>query len=327
MDTATHFVIGLSIAGLSSIDQTVVSEPALSQAILFGTLIGSQAPDFDGISRLWGGTSKYIKTHRGITHSIPAVFVWPTLIALILNIFYPNVTFSHLWFWTFLSVFTHIFLDIFNAYGTQALRPLSHKWISVNVLNIFDPFVFSVHITGIIFWKQHIITSANIFLAVFTLTLFYLLWRIWLQNKTLKKLRLEYHLKGKLNLLPTIKQNTWNIIHETEDKFNIGVIANNKLEWLESKIKTDSQKIIEASKKDKKVQAFLHVTSYAYQEWKKTSFGYEVRFTDLRYRFNNHYPFLAIVLLDESLKIIDSYAGWVYKEKKINKKIHSLLGE
>ena len=34
------------------------------------------------------------------------------------------------------------FVDIFNSYGTQALRPISNKWIQLGVINTFDPIIF-----------------------------------------------------------------------------------------------------------------------------------------------------------------------------------------
>ena len=82
MDTATHFVIGISIAGLAHINPSLSTEPTLSHVILIGTIVGSQAPDFDGVTRFFGGSSSYIKNHRGITHSLPAIFIWPSIISI-----------------------------------------------------------------------------------------------------------------------------------------------------------------------------------------------------------------------------------------------------
>ena len=52
MDTATHFAMGIGLFGLAHLDPTLSSQPETAQAILVGTVIGSQAPDFDGLSRL-----------------------------------------------------------------------------------------------------------------------------------------------------------------------------------------------------------------------------------------------------------------------------------
>src|SRR5699024_11361618 len=46
----------------------------------------------------------------------------------------------------------HVFVDIFNAYGTQAGRPFTNKWIALGFINTFDPYIFILHIVGIIAW-------------------------------------------------------------------------------------------------------------------------------------------------------------------------------
>lgn len=43
----------------------------------------------------------------------------------------------HVWLWAQLAVFLHVFVDIFNSYGTQALRPITNKWIQLSVINTF----------------------------------------------------------------------------------------------------------------------------------------------------------------------------------------------
>lgn len=327
MDTATHFVIGVSIAGLATSNPIVAQDPTLSQSILIGALIASQAPDFDGISRFFGGTANYVKNHRGITHSLPALFIWPILITMVLFLFSPTVSFPQLWFWTFLSVTLHVFLDLFNAYGTQVLRPFSEKWVSFNIINIFDPFIFVVHILGIIMWALSIYSSIYIFSTVFILTFTYIIWRTWKSLSIKKYLREILKTKGKITLLPTINWNIWNVINELDNQYKIGVLKGKKLNWEDQKIKASTHDSIEAAMKDKKITNFLYFTRYAYGEWKKTPYGYEVKFEDLRYRFQNHYPFIAIALLDESYHILDSYVGWVYNKDFIEKKIYSILRE
>ncbi len=325
MDTASHFVIGISIAGLAHISPAVANDPVLSHAIIISSIINSQAPDFDGLSRLWGGTYNYIKNHRGITHSIPAIFLLPTFISLLIFMFYPTISYTQLWFWSFLSVFIHVFLDIFNAYGTQVLRPFSESWVSFNSINIFDPFLFIAHMLAIILWIFSDYNQSFVFVLIFLITISYIIWRVYSRKKILYYLIQNYHLEGKITLLPTIKWSTWNIIQELPASYDLGLITNYKLEWLDTKIKYQEHASVEKARKDKKIKAFLYFTSFAYPEWKKTDFGYEVQFIDLRYRFKNQYPFLAIALLDENLEIIKSYTGWVYNQSYIDKKVYSVI--
>src|SRR5690625_4505491 len=151
MDTGTHIVMGIALGGLATLDPVVSNDPLMFNSVLVGTIIGSQAPDFDTILKLKNNAT-YIRNHRGITHSIPAVIMWGILIASIIYMFVPEISFLRLWLWTFLAVILHVFVDIFNAYGTQAYRPFTNKWIAHGFINTFDPYIFLLHVVGIIAW-------------------------------------------------------------------------------------------------------------------------------------------------------------------------------
>ena len=46
----------------------------------------------------------------------------------------------------------HVFVDIFNSYGTQALRPITNKWIQLSVISTFDPIIFTLLCIGVLLW-------------------------------------------------------------------------------------------------------------------------------------------------------------------------------
>ena len=94
------------------------------QAVMLATIAGSNIPDIDTVLKL-RNNAKYIRNHRGITHSIPAVILWSFLISGISFAFFSDAPYLHLLLWSFIAVFLHVFVDIFNAYGTQALRPFT----------------------------------------------------------------------------------------------------------------------------------------------------------------------------------------------------------
>ena len=70
MDTSTHVLMGLGLASLAQVDPIVSGNEALTQAVLIGTVIGSNAPDFDILYHLKGNNS-YLKNHRSHSHSLP----------------------------------------------------------------------------------------------------------------------------------------------------------------------------------------------------------------------------------------------------------------
>lgn len=151
MDSATHLVMGIAIGGLALVDPVVAGSTSMTAGVMAATILGQQAPDVDTVLKL-KNNAVYIRHHRGITHSIPAVLMWPLAITAIVSLFIQDANIFHLWLWTQIAVFLHVFVDIFNAYGTQALRPFSNKWIALGVINTFDPYIFGAHVVGILLW-------------------------------------------------------------------------------------------------------------------------------------------------------------------------------
>ena len=100
MDSGTHFVMGIALGGLALADPVVANHSMTFTAVMAGTIIGSQAPDVDTVLKL-RNNAIYIRHHRGITHSLPAVAIWPILITIVLSLILQDVNVLHLWLWTF----------------------------------------------------------------------------------------------------------------------------------------------------------------------------------------------------------------------------------
>ncbi len=109
-------------------------------ASMFGAattlIVGSLIP-MDKLVLKLKDNATYISHHRGITHSIPFTILWPILITFLIFTFFSGTNPFHVWMWAQLAVFLHVFVDIFNSYGTQALRPITNKWIQLSVINTF----------------------------------------------------------------------------------------------------------------------------------------------------------------------------------------------
>ena len=171
------------------------AHPELQHALLAATLLGSHAPDFDAIMRLQG-PSAYIRHHRGITRSLPAPFVWSPLIGLpICWLFGAGAWSGTVLLWTFIAVCFHIILDLFNGYGVQCLRPFSKKWLHLDVLSLFDPYLFTAHGVAALLWLFGFDHVALVFQLLYALTVMYLAWRIVIYRKVIHKLRKIYGLK------------------------------------------------------------------------------------------------------------------------------------
>ncbi|EMI11588.1 MULTISPECIES: metal-dependent hydrolase [Anoxybacillus] len=320
MDTGTHVLMGFALGGLATFDPTIANDPTLAHAVLIGTLVGSQAPDIDTVFKL-KNNAKYIRNHRGMTHSIPALFIWTLLISVTLFYIY-DTSFFHVALWTFIAVSVHVFVDIFNSYGTQALRPFSKKWVALGIINTFDPFIFIVHLAGVVLWLngQH---AGYTFLAVYVVLIGYYIIRFRQQQAIKRKLKQMFPDVEQVITVPTIKWNEWHLAVTTSNHFYVARAQNGTITVLDifEKCPIPDIPIIEKAKQDENLAAFLSFSPVYRWEIHEYNDHYEVRFIDLRYRSKNYYPFVAVVQLDLDLNIVSSYTGWIFSEKKLRKKL------
>jgi inner membrane protein len=321
LDTGTHVVMGIALGGLATLDPVVASNHATAVSVLIGTIAGSQIPDIDTVLKL-RNNAIYIRNHRGVTHSIPAVILWPLVILAVVYPFFQGANLFHLWAWTFAAVFIHVFVDIFNAYGTQALRPFSNKWVALGVINTFDPFIFGIHVAGIFLWALGA-TPGYTFLGMYAVIIAYYFIRFNAKQKVLLEVKRQIPNATEIIIAPTMKFHNWRIAAMNESQFFVGRAEEGLVEILDrfERIPVPETPVIEAAKKDKNLSAFLSFSPV--YRWEVDEFDdfYEVRFIDLRYRSNGHYPFVAVVQLDCNLNRISSYTGWVFSEKKLRKKL------
>ncbi|MQR88039.1 metal-dependent hydrolase [Bacillus megaterium] len=324
MDTGTHIAMGIALGGLATLDPTVSANTATLDAVMIGVMAGSLAPDLDTVLKL-RNNAQYIRNHRGITHSIPAVILWPLLIVLILSLLLPGANLLHLWMWTFAGVIIHVFVDIFNAYGTQALRPFTNKWIALGVINTFDYVIFSAHVLAILIWFIGAEPGPT-FITLYVLLTFYYGLRFYMRHQIAKKLRKQFPDVIKLNISPTLRFTHWHLAVTTEKYFHVGRAIGEEIFIYDTfdKVPIPESAVIEVAKKDENLSAFLSFSPIYRWELDEYNDHIEVRFIDLRYRSKDYYPFVAVVQLDYDLNIICSYTGWIFSEKKLRKKLDYL---
>ncbi|MBT2688830.1 metal-dependent hydrolase [Bacillus sp. ISL-47] len=326
MDTGTHVVMGLAIGGISTLDPIVAQSSATATSVMIGAIVGSQIPDIDTVLKL-RNNAVYIRNHRGITHSIPAVLLWPLVILAVIYPFFPEANLLHLWIWTFLAVFLHVFVDIFNAYGTQALRPFSSKWVALGVINTFDPFIFGIHVVGLFIWAFGVHPGYT-FLVIYGIIVVYYLLRFAAQRSVMEAVKAIIPDATEIIIAPTMRFNHWRVAVMSKHQFFVGRAVKNHVRILDqfNRIPVPETPVLEAAKKDKNLSAFLSFSPVYRWEVDEYDDYYEVRFIDLRYRSNGHYPFVAVVQLDRELTIQSSYTGWIFSEEKLRKKLDIIPG-
>lgn len=323
MDTGTHIAMGIAIGGLATLDPAIAADNALFQSVMVGTIVGSVAPDLDTILKFKNNAS-YIKHHRGITHSIPAIFIWGILLSTLIYMIMPGASFSRVWLWTFIAVSLHVLVDLFNVYGTQALLPFSNRWLALGFINTFDPFIFGLHIVGVVAWFLGMNPGAT-WLGIYLILALYCLIRYLDQQEIVHQIKEKYPSLERVVTSPTMRQSYWRVAIRTKDHFYVGKVEKNHLTIVDQfqRKPLPEHSLIRSAKKDKNIAAFLDFSPI--HRWQMVRYNHytEVRFIDLRYRSKGHYPFVAIAQIQhEDLQVLNSYTGWVFSEQKLQQKLY-----
>ena len=320
MDTATHVVMGLGLAGLSFVDPVVSSSPVLAGAVMLATVLGSQAPDADTALRL-KDNAVYIRNHRGITHSLPFLIIWPAFLTLVISPIFGLThlqDIGHVALWSFIAVAIHVFSDLFNTYGTQAARPFTEKWIAWNIIHIFDPFIFGSHVAAIVLWISGIIPPAPLFITLYIFVTLYYIWRTVVHTRvtnSIKTMDVRHDSTDRYIVIPTISPRRWNLVKAKIDgSYDVGTLTNGHLKWLKHAI-SSTHPAVEHSKSHPDIQAFLYFTSYAVAEVEELPSGYIVRWGDVRYLHRKQFPFVAVLVMDSQYHPLNTYVGWLSSDK------------
>ncbi|MDF2717821.1 MAG: hydrolase, partial [Paenibacillus sp.] len=280
MDTGSHLTMGLTLAGLAYLDPAVAHNPELAQAVLIGTIIGSNAPDFDSVFRL-KGFSFYIRYHRGITHSIPALFIWPALLSLLLSFVYPSADgWLHLYLWSFIATVLHVFLDLLNVYGVQCMRPVHKKWLHLDVL---------------VLWLAMGYDPAAVFSWVYALSFGYIGLRAGHHCILLRQVKRFMGVEGIYHVLPDVIGYKWSFVVETESSFYTGKIVFGDITVEQQYAKQEKNEV---------VQAFLAFAQRVHVSWTERLDGYEVVWSEVRFWYDRKLPFGVVVRLNRDLQVV-----------------------
>ena len=171
MDTLTH---ALSGALLARATPPAVPRPDQLNLRLRMTagFLSAAFPDSDFVLRLVD-TLTYLNLHQGVTHSIILLPLWALLLAVLFSFSTQRRYSWHAFFGIVsLGIAIHIVGDLFTAYGTMILAPLTSWRISLPVIFLLDPFfttIITVGLVAAIFWpqKRHIASTALIVLGCY----------------------------------------------------------------------------------------------------------------------------------------------------------------
>ncbi|WP_088831931.1 metal-dependent hydrolase [Paenibacillus tyrfis] len=311
MDTGSHLLFGATLAGLAMLQPEVAQEPALLHAVLAAALIGSHAPDFDTVARV-RGYAAYIRVHRGITHSLPALLLWPLVLSV--PIAWGFGVWEHeplVFAWTMAAVVFHVFLDWLNAYGVQCFRPFSQRWHHLDALPLFEPVLFVTHAAGLIAWLATGLNPGWMFLWIYFFTFVYIGGRLLHHQSVVRFVRMRLGLEGVCHVVPSLYWFRWQFVLESSDAFYTGNVYSKELTVKDIYAKhTEGGMAVEATRAVDGVRAFLHFAQRVHVTCTERQDGYEVRWRDMRFWHNHKLPFGVDVTLDQDLKVVSQSLGW-----------------
>lgn len=105
--------------------------------------------------------------------------------------------------------------------------------------------------------------------------------------------------------------------HYNKKQLYVGAVNDGHIEILDEfkRIPLPANSLFRLAQSDKNIAAFLSFSPV--YRWEVNDFDdyTEIRFIDLRYRSNERYPFVAVAQIDDNMRILNSYTGWIFPSK------------
>lgn len=312
MDPLTHGVIGLGIAALSG-------EPVGLNPITIGAVLGAMSPDIDIVVKYWGDY-KYLKHHRGPTHSIFGLVGLSLVITTGLFFIFKDYEFLRILLWTFLGSLSHTFFDGLNSYGVRPFMPFIKRKYLANVLMLYDPFLIILSLVLVFLPAKQMV---KIIIAVSTVAI-YILLRLITRDKVYRYIYIKYKLNiltDELHLLPDLMNFfKWDFIIKSKDYKEVGNInfLNNKINVIKHMKHTNHKLIEQANSTELGLYFNEFTSSIIHTEVTEKDDKMVFKLIDLRYFLNDEFMHHATIEFDkEEEKPIKS----VFHPYNLNKEI------
>jgi inner membrane protein len=147
MDNLTHSLVGAALAEAGPRDRYALAAPTL--------IVAANVPDVDVVSYLIADQFAALAWRRGITHGVPALLLWPLVVAALMLAWDrlarrrrdPAATparFPALLALAAMGALTHPALDWLNTYGMRWWLPFDGSWSYGDAVFIIDPWLWLV---------------------------------------------------------------------------------------------------------------------------------------------------------------------------------------
>ena len=224
MDSLTQLTLGAAVG------EAVAGKKTGNRAMVAGAIFGT-LPDLDVIVPFADAVAGFTY-HRSFSHSWLVLSALTPILAMTTLRFVPAVSFRRWCLLIFLTLNTHVLLDCFTVYGTQALWPLSNYPVGWSTIFIIDPLYTVPLLAGIVIsWRSRVGTvrrkRAN---AVgLTLSSFYLLWTVVAhgiaEQRAISELATQHVQYQTIHTTPTPFSLLWRFIARDTDSYLEGYHA------------------------------------------------------------------------------------------------------
>lgn len=323
MDNLTHTLTAVAL-----------SQAGFNRKTRFATLalvIGVNLPDVDLAARV-GGSTTYLKYHRGITHSALGVTALAAMLAALVYVLgrraapkksLPPIDGHWLFAACWIATASHLLLDLTNSYGVRPFLPFDGRWYAWDIMNIVDPVLWVLLLAGLAMPAIFRLVSEEVgarkpdyrWGAIFSLACMVLLWglRSFAHSRALDMLDAHTYRQEnpvRLGAFPSLANPfAWTGIVETDSGFHVLKVnaLENDLDPKTSRLynKPESSPALEAALKTRTGTVFSGFARFPWARVEQTEDGLDVTLQDLRFlsRSSRRRSFTAEIRLDRDLRV------------------------
>ena len=223
----------LSQAALgASLSQSFAKDRKKQVSVMVIGALAGMAPDLDVFINSDNDPLLFLEYHRQFTHALIFIPFGALLCALV---FYPfakkKLSFTQIYFFSFLAYATHGLLDACTSYGTQLFWPFTNERVAWNVVSIIDP-LFTLPVLFLIILAAYKKNSRYARMAFIYAVIFLSLGSIQKNRaeNVMAELALQRgHQIERSHIKPSFaNRHVWKIIYEYDGRFYVDAV---KLLW------------------------------------------------------------------------------------------------
>jgi inner membrane protein len=312
MDNLTHALTGVVLAR-AGLDRWTPRATAIS-------VVAANLPDIDIVTA--GSAINYLTYHRHITHSLAATPLMAALAVLLVEGFSrigrrraEAIRWGPAFGVALIATLSHHALDMTNAYGMRLWLPFDDSWSSWDVLFVIDPWVWAILLAAIltplalVFVLRGGVTRVGWAWAGLAVLSSYIGARAVLHDRaiqTIASLTNELAVTRVAVFPLPLEVFRWSGLVETNQEFRSFIIDTRTRQPVGPPHrfpKTADSEVLRKARATPLAREYLRFAQYAQVEVAARDGGYEVQFSDFRFRRGETSGFLCTVDLDSDLNL------------------------